>query len=74
MRLSPRIGYPAFRRPGAGRADDVANTRAEAQRMAVILRQAGINWNLAPVVDVAVNPKNPAVVAPGGASRRIPPR
>src|SRR5262245_23258407 len=33
--------------------------------MAVALRQAGINWNLAPVVDVAVNPKNPAVVALG---------
>ena len=65
-RLSPRLGYPAF--PSAeelGRADDVANTRSEAQKMAVALRQAGINWNLAPVVDVAVNPKNPAVVALG---------
>ena len=29
------------------------------------LGEAGINWNLAPVVDVAVNPLNPAVVTLG---------
>jgi len=29
------------------------------------IRAAGINWNLAPVVDVAVNPANPAIVALG---------
>ena len=40
-------------------------TEAEARRMGVTLREAGINWNLAPVVDVAVNPLNPAVVALG---------
>src|SRR5262249_6296063 len=65
-RLSPQLGYPPY--PSAqelGSAGDLANTRSEAQRMAVALRQAGINWNLAPVVDVAVNPKNPAVVALG---------
>src|SRR5262249_9697133 len=45
--------------------DDVDMTRAEARRMGVTLRDAGINWNLAPVVDVAVNPTNPAVVALG---------
>ena len=33
--------------------------------MGAMLREAGINWNLAPVVDVAVNPTNPAVVALG---------
>ena len=33
--------------------------------MGAMLREAGINWNLAPVVDVAVNPENPAVVALG---------
>ena len=66
MRLSPRLGYPAT--PPAqelGERDDPAFTQAEARRMGVMLREAGINWNLAPVVDVAVNPSNPAVVTLG---------
>ncbi len=66
MRLSPRLGYAPF--PSArelGQSGDVALTELEARRIAVALREAGINWNLAPVVDVAVNPLNPAVVAPG---------
>jgi beta-N-acetylhexosaminidase len=65
MRLSPRIGYPAFpsaRDLGSG---DAAATEAVARRMGRVLREAGINWNLAPVVDVAVNASNPAVVALG---------
>ena len=66
MRLSPRLGYPPT--PAArelGERDDPAFTQAEARRIGVMLREAGINWNLAPVVDVAVNPTNPAVVALG---------
>jgi beta-N-acetylhexosaminidase len=66
MRLSPRLGYPPF--PSAqelGRSDDVEATRTEARRMGALLREAGINWNLAPVVDVAVNPNNPAIVTLG---------
>jgi beta-N-acetylhexosaminidase len=66
MRLSPRLGYPAT--PPAqelGERNDPAFTQAEARRMGVMLREAGINWNLAPVVDVAVNPSNPAVVTLG---------
>ena len=66
MRLSPRLGYPPT--PSArevGERDDPAFTEAEARRMGLMLREAGINWNLAPVVDVAVNPSNPAVVALG---------
>jgi beta-N-acetylhexosaminidase len=66
MRLSPRVGFPAW--PSAqelGESDDVDATRDEARRMGAELRDAGINWNLAPVVDVALNPHNPAVVALG---------
>jgi beta-N-acetylhexosaminidase len=66
MRLSPRLGFPPS--PSAqelGEADDVEATRAEARRMGATLREAGINWNLAPVVDVALNPQNPAVVTLG---------
>lgn len=68
MRLSARLGYlpsPSARELGA--AGDLALTELEARRMGGTLREAGINWNLAPVVDVAVNPANPVIVAPGRA-------
>ncbi|HTG11423.1 MAG TPA: glycoside hydrolase family 3 N-terminal domain-containing protein, partial [Candidatus Eisenbacteria bacterium] len=66
MRLSPRLGYaPTRSARELGERDDPAFTQAEARRMGEMLREAGINWNLAPVVDVAVNPTNPAVVALG---------
>src|SRR6266852_3770598 len=66
MRLSPRVGYLPTPAPRAlGEAGDVAATELEARRMGATLREAGINWNLAPVVDVAVNPFNPAVVTLG---------
>ena len=66
MRLSTRVGYLPTPAPRAlGEAGDVAATELEARRMAATLREAGINWNLAPVVDVAVNPFNPAVVTLG---------
>jgi beta-N-acetylhexosaminidase len=66
MRLSTRAGYPSM--PSArelGDGGDVAVTEIEARRLGMLMRQAGINWNLAPVVDVAVNPENPAVVTLG---------
>jgi len=63
MRLSPRLGYaPALSAAELGRSPDADATRREARRMGATLREAGINWNLAPVVDVAVNPLNPAIV------------
>jgi beta-N-acetylhexosaminidase len=66
MRLSTRLGYLPTPPPQAlGDAGDPAATALESRRMAATLREAGINWNLAPVVDVAVNPLNPAVVTLG---------
>jgi beta-N-acetylhexosaminidase len=66
MRLSTRVGYLPTPPPQAlGDAGDPAATALESRRMGATLREAGINWNLAPVVDVAVNPLNPAVVTPG---------
>jgi beta-N-acetylhexosaminidase len=66
MRLSPRVGYPpTLSAQEMGQFADVALTELEARRMGGMLREAGINWNLAPVVDVAINPVNPAVVALG---------
>src|SRR5258707_8106095 len=75
MRLSLRLGYPlALPAQELGARDDPAFTRAEARRMGLMLREAGINWALAPVVDVAVNPANPAVVALGRPSSADPAR
>jgi beta-N-acetylhexosaminidase len=66
MRLSTRLGYlPTLSARELGETGDVTLTELEARRIGRMLRDAGINWNLAPVVDVAVNPLNPAVVAPG---------
>ncbi len=66
MRLSTRLGYLPVPPPQAlGDAGDPAATALESRRMGATLREAGINWNLAPVVDVAVNPLNPAVVTLG---------
>ena len=66
MRLSTRIGYlPTPPAQAFGDAGDPAATALEARRMGGNLREAGINWNLAPVVDVAINPLNPAVVTSG---------
>jgi len=66
MRLSTRLGYlPVPPAQALGDAGDPAATALEARRMAGTLREAGINWNLAPVVDVAINPLNPAVVTSG---------
>ena len=63
MRLSSRAGYiPAFSPQELGDTDDEALTELEARRIGAAMREAGINWNLAPVVDVALNPTNPAVV------------
>jgi beta-N-acetylhexosaminidase len=75
MRLSPRLGYPpTLPAKELGERDDPAFTQAEARRMGDMLREAGINWNLAPVVDVAVNPTNPAVVTLGRAYSSDPER
>ncbi|WGW13856.1 glycoside hydrolase family 3 N-terminal domain-containing protein [Saxibacter everestensis] len=44
-----------------GRIDDVDATRAVAAGLALRLREAGIDINLAPVADVNVNPANPVI-------------
>jgi beta-N-acetylhexosaminidase len=66
MRLSTRVGYLPTPPPQVlGDAGDPSATALESRRMGATLREAGINWNLAPVVDVAINPLNPAVVTLG---------
>ncbi|MEX2238888.1 MAG: glycoside hydrolase family 3 N-terminal domain-containing protein [Dehalococcoidia bacterium] len=49
-----------------GSIGDPAVTRAESEAIAATLRAAGINLNLAPVVDLNTNPDNPVI---GGLER-----
>ncbi len=63
-RLNPGNGYPAT--PSAaelGAADDLERTRNASVLTAITLAGAGIDFNLAPVVDLNVNPSNPAIGA-----------
>ncbi|TRW43131.1 glycoside hydrolase family 3 protein [Georgenia yuyongxinii] len=65
-RLGPEHGFPATRSAAQlGGLGDPAATRAAAAKMARTLRAAGVNLNLAPVVDVNVNPTNPIIGALG---------
>ena len=66
MRLGPAAGYTAtLSHQDLGDANDLAQTELEARRIGTMLREAGINWNLAPVVDVGYNPANPVIVGEG---------
>ena len=64
-RLSPATGFPAVAGQAqvGGRSDAVVGAWAES--IAGTLRAVGINLNLAPVVDLNVNPDNPAIGALG---------
>ena len=66
MRLGPSAGWTATpSHQDLGQAGDLAETELEARRIGGMLREAGINWNLAPVVDVGYNPANPVIVGFG---------
>jgi beta-N-acetylhexosaminidase len=67
MRLDPRAGFTGtLSAKELGETNDFTLTELEARRIARMLRAAGINWDLAPVVDVGYNPANPVIV---GAAR-----
>ncbi len=67
MRLAPRFGWPAtFSAQEFGETNDYELTELEARRIGAMLHAAGINWDLAPVVDVGYNGANPVIV---GAAR-----
>lgn len=66
MRLGPSAGYSATLSHGElGEGNDLVLTELEARRIGQRLREAGIDWNLAPVVDVGYNPANPVIVGTG---------
>ena len=62
-RLSPAHGFPAVASEAAiGSKGDPA-VMAWAEGLAATLVDVGVNLNLAPVVDLNINPKNPAIGA-----------
>lgn len=63
MRLAPGAGWsPTISAQELGERNDFTLTELEARRIGAMLRAAGINWDLAPVVDVGYNPANPVIV------------
>ena len=67
MRLAPGAGLAGHASAQElGETSDFVLTELEARRIGRMLRAAGINWDLAPVVDVGYNPANPVIV---GAAR-----
>ena len=66
-RLGPAHGFPPPPRSAAelARIDDLAVIRADGRAAADVLAAAGITLNLAPVVDLAVNPDNPVIAGVG---------
>lgn len=66
-RLKEKFGFPAsVSAEYLGTLNNPDSTRFYAQRTAVTLKKAGINTNLAPVVDLNTNPQNPVI---GGIDR-----
>ncbi len=60
-RLKRGDGFPATATAGElGRAGS-GETARQAERMAAVLAECGINLNLAPVVDLDLNPANPVI-------------
>jgi beta-N-acetylhexosaminidase len=62
-RLGPRHGFPATQSAAALGRGTPSETAAAAAAMARTLIDVGVTLNLAPVVDLAVNPDNPIIAA-----------
>jgi beta-N-acetylhexosaminidase len=61
-RLDQRHGFPpTYSAAQLGARNDPAFTRQQGQKIAQTLRSVGINLNLAPVVDLNVDPQNPII-------------
>jgi len=61
-RLDQRHGFPpTYSAAQLGARNDPAFTRQQGQKIAETLRSMGIDLNLAPVVDLNVNPQNPII-------------
>lgn len=66
MRLDRRFGITTnYSAQALGTMNDLVKTNAEAELFAQTLADLGINLNLAPVVDLNLNPSNPVIGALG---------
>jgi len=62
VRLKEKYGFPKFQSAQYfGELNDLSKTKENANNIATILRECGINMNLAPVVDINVNPNCPII-------------
>ena len=65
-RLKPEYGFSDFLSPKElGEIGDTETTKKEALKLSQELKNLGFNMNLAPVVDVNINPNNPIIGALG---------
>jgi beta-N-acetylhexosaminidase len=64
-RLSPAYGFPALASEASIGPKGDAAVQEWADGLTTTLADVGVNLNLAPVVDINVNPKNPAIGALG---------
>ena len=64
-RLGPAHGFPAVASEAAIGTGTAAAAQAWATRLAATLATSGVNLNFAPVVDLDVNPRSPAIGALG---------
>ncbi|HYL40313.1 MAG TPA: glycoside hydrolase family 3 N-terminal domain-containing protein, partial [Candidatus Binatus sp.] len=63
-RLNPADGFPAFESQAAiGKAKDASVALDFGRRLGQTLAGVGVNLNFAPVVDLDINPTNPAIGA-----------
>jgi beta-N-acetylhexosaminidase len=62
-RLGPSHGFPATRSAADLGRGDPSETAAAAAAIAATLTDVGVTIDLAPVVDLAVNPDNPSIAA-----------
>jgi beta-N-acetylhexosaminidase len=61
-RLDQRHGFPkTVSEQAMGERNELSYTRQQAGQMATTLHSVGVNLNLAPVVDLNVNPTNPII-------------
>ena len=66
-RLSPAYGFPAVASQASIGPKGEPDVTAWAEGLVATLADVGVNLNLAPVVDLNINPKNPAIGAIGRA-------
>lgn len=62
IRLKEKYGFPKTHSASyLGQKNDLDLTFRQSQQMAQVLKEAGINFNFAPVLDLNRNPQNPAL-------------